>query len=180
MSFLTLSVFEGTFGNWGTPVLGPIGTHATGLQVRYEDPIGSGDDTALNGLKMQLAPFPGLNVNYDPEILTVDNGYWGSWKHLVQVPAGFYIIGMSVRNESGQGNGDDTCLNGIRMVCKRCNGPQIQNVMVWQGNWGDWTPDIMVPAGYYIAGFQCRVEPPQGSGDDTAMNGLRMLLRAYS
>jgi len=180
MSFLTLSVFEGAFGLWGSPVLAPVGCHVTGLSVRYEDPIGSGDDTALNGLKMEVSPYPGLGAHPHPDIITVDNGYWGTWKPLVRVPPGYYIIGMSVRNEAGQGSGDDTCMNGIRLVCKQCSGTHIQNVSVWDGNWGDWSPDVMVPSGYYIAGFRCRVEPPQGGGDDTAMNGIRMLLRPYA
>jgi hypothetical protein len=180
MSYLTLSVFEGTFGSWGSPVLADAGCHVTGLSVRYESPIGSGDDTALNGLKMETSPFPGLGSNSEPEVLTVDNGYWGTWRPMVHVPPGFYIIGMSVRNEAGQGGGDDTCMNGIRLICKKCNGPTIQQVTVWEGNWGDWGADVMVPSGYYIAGFRCRVEPPQGNGDDTAMNGIRMLLRPYA
>ena len=73
MSYLTLSVFEGTFGSWGSPVLADAGCHVTGLSVRYESPIGSGDDTALNGLKMETSPFPGLGSNSEPEVLTVDN-----------------------------------------------------------------------------------------------------------
>jgi uncharacterized protein YbdZ (MbtH family) len=189
MSMLTVSVEEGLWGTWLEPVMAPNGYHVTGLRVRYEDPQGShADDTALNGLKMECTHFPGLSNSpaqspgggaNSVQVLTVAEGNWGSWKPVVRIPHGYYIVAISVRFEGNQGSeGDDTCMNGIRLKCRHYHGADIQVVSVWEGNWGVWKPDVLVPEGYYIVGFQCRVEKPQGANqDDTAMNGIRMLLK---
>jgi hypothetical protein len=41
--------------------------------------------------------------------------------------------------------------------------------------WGQWQSRIIFcPAGSYVGGYSMRVEPPQGKGDDTALNGLTL------
>ena len=35
----------------------------------------------------------------------------------------------------------------------------------------------MCPLGFYVDAFRARVEPPQGDGDDTALNGLEFRCR---
>lgn len=44
------------------------------------------------------------------------------------------------------------------------------------GYWGTWRDEFFCPDRYYVCGLQQRIEGRQGggSGDDTAMNGLRM------
>ena len=44
------------------------------------------------------------------------------------------------------------------------------------GKWGNWYPTDKekCPPGWLINGFKVRFEPQQGSGDDTALNGLQI------
>ncbi|KAE8620549.1 hypothetical protein XENTR_v10010321 [Xenopus tropicalis] len=42
------------------------------------------------------------------------------------------------------------------------------------GRWGAWGPTEMCPIGYVAKGFSVKVEPPQGSLDDTALNAVRL------
>lgn len=44
------TTYPGVWGDWGDMVKCPYGSYINGARVRYEDPIGDGDDTALNGL----------------------------------------------------------------------------------------------------------------------------------
>jgi Vitelline membrane outer layer protein I (VOMI) len=43
------------------------------------------------------------------------------------------------------------------------------------GPYGTWSPYAKCPTGSAVCGMQSRVEGRQGSGDDTAMNGVRLM-----
>jgi hypothetical protein len=45
------------------------------------------------------------------------------------------------------------------------------------GSWGGWTLPVYCPPGSWAAGYTMRVEPPQGSGDDTALNAVALYCR---
>jgi hypothetical protein len=45
------------------------------------------------------------------------------------------------------------------------------------GPWGEWGPWQHCPSNSYADAFRIRVQPPQGSGDDTALNGIQLLCR---
>ncbi|XDV33488.1 hypothetical protein PO909_003885 [Leuciscus waleckii] len=68
--------------------------------------------------------------------------------------------------------GDDTALNGITLFCvdQYKNPKQYSSITSTVGGWGDWGKVQRCP-GYFTA-FQLKVEPSQGSGDDTAANIL--------
>ena len=42
---------------------------------------------------------------------------WGQWTNWMYCPTDWYVIGMQLKVESKQGNGDDTALNGIKLFC---------------------------------------------------------------
>jgi hypothetical protein len=52
------------------------------------------------------------------DILYPGDGFWGEWSGWQWCPPGSYVGGLNVRIESDQGGGDDTAMNGIRVVCK--------------------------------------------------------------
>ena len=52
-----VSVQEGMYGAWGGLKMCPVGTYVCGLHTRFEGNQGSGDDTALNGIRMQCCKF---------------------------------------------------------------------------------------------------------------------------
>lgn len=45
-------------------------------------------------------------------------GTWGTWKDKVMCPSGAYVIGMKVRFQKPQCQGDNTGLNGLKFLCK--------------------------------------------------------------
>ncbi|MEQ2199609.1 hypothetical protein XENOCAPTIV_005218, partial [Xenoophorus captivus] len=53
-------------------------------------------------------------------VLTVNNGEkFGDWTWPEICPDNFFAVGFSVRVESKQHGGDDTALNGIRLICSQ-------------------------------------------------------------
>ncbi|XP_070605818.1 vitelline membrane outer layer protein 1-like [Erythrolamprus reginae] len=101
-------------------------------------------------------------------MIYVDNGgAWGSWDELEYCNRGF-ANGFSLKVEDHQGSGDDTALNGIRLNCS--DGVNIQSAV---GPWGKWTEYKYCEQNQYLVSFSMRVEPAQGSGDDTAANNIK-------
>jgi hypothetical protein len=98
---------------------------------------------------------------------TSNEGAWGSWSQSFMCPHGQRVTGFQVREESWQGLGDDTGMNGFRA---RCAGGQTLSA---DGYWGDWTGESpSCPVGF--SGFKQKVEHSQGFGDDTALNDVAM------
>lgn len=50
-------------------------------------------------------------------LLTPGDGFWGDWWGWKYCPQYTYVCGVNVRIEWDQGGGDDTAMNGIRLVC---------------------------------------------------------------
>jgi len=107
---------------------------------------------------------------------------WGTWGNVTNCPKGTYAGGMSIRVEGKQGWGDDTALNGIRLYCVRPQDgvyhPGDKYVESNPGYWGLWS-DVKslkwCPAGFVA--FKLKVEGAQGSGDDTAVNDIKLMCR---
>jgi len=113
------------------------------------------------------------------EVKTIWEGDWGVWKGM-KGPSigGYYACGASLRFEAWVGDGDDTAANGLKMnFCHLNSWYTRQEILIYDGVWGDWTDMMMCPEGYYIDGAQVRYED-SGEGDGTAANGLKIHCRS--
>ncbi|RXN24612.1 vitelline membrane outer layer 1-like protein [Labeo rohita] len=131
--------------------------------------------------------------HYISELTVSNGGGWGSWGYRDMCAEGTYAAGFSLKVENPI-DGDDTALNGIRLHCTdlskgskayhrytsvqsdvgsfQCSGGSI---LTGDGtDWGDWGSWSQTCQGKGICGIMTRVEEPQGRGDDTALNDVRM------
>lgn len=163
-------------GNFGWPICGhfcPAGSYAYSLQLKSEKWLqGDGDDTAMNGIAMDCYhKFPDTNGNavYTGTI-TSQVGAWGDWGTRGVCPslAAPIMSGKVTDLELAQGGGDDTALNKIQATCK--NGTVLQpSARTTFG--GPIEQDPQCQAGSAVCGIMTQLEPNQGGGDDTALNG---------
>jgi pimeloyl-ACP methyl ester carboxylesterase len=161
----SVSVSEGIWGGWSATRFCPAGTYAVGYDMRVEGGQGSGDDTALNAVRLHCA---GPNATY-PSVVAHD-GWYGSWYPSAMCSGTSYLSGAALRLEGSQGSGDDTGANDVRFRCS--NGTDIQ--APGGMGYGSWGATNSCPAGTAVCGVQVRTEGLQGDGDDTAMNGMRL------
>ncbi|KAM9723741.1 vitelline membrane outer layer protein 1 homolog, partial [Menidia menidia] len=116
-----------------------------------------------------------FNSRQHRSLLTVTNGgEFGDWTWPEKCPNGSYAVGFSVRVEALQYGGDDTALNGIRLVCGReGDRSHLYYVESHTGYFGEWSHPQYCPSGV-LTSFQLRVEPPRGIlGDDTSVNSVK-------
>jgi len=160
-----VEIYGGLWGGWKGWAGKTSGYYACGAELRFEDP--GGDDTAGNGLKLRFCDLKNWNSK---KTTTVYSGKWGGWKGMKMCPFGKYIGGARVRFEDRQGGGDDTALNGLEIRCVDRYWKGTENIMVYEGVWGDWKPWVN-SAGNLVEDARVRFEDP--GGDDTALNGIR-------
>jgi len=102
-------------------------------------------------------------------ILNLDGGYWGTWGTVDKCTYPAFVNAMELKFENTRSTGfDDTALNGVRLTCS--DGHTISSTV---GPWGNWKGRKTCSGKNYITRAIIRRERQQGSGDDTAANGLR-------
>jgi len=107
-------------------------------------------------------------------------GHFGNWGCMQECPAGSYSYGIAMKAESSQGGGDDTAANGLRLDCYTRAGTYTGSVTSSQQKWGSWRGTALCPTfSNPIAGQQIKVEAPQGSGDDTALNTVAVYCKGF-
>ncbi|XP_069801097.1 vitelline membrane outer layer protein 1 homolog [Dendropsophus ebraccatus] len=154
----------GYWGDWGNAERCPPETSARGFSLKVERPLGSsGDDTALNTIKLYCAP---TGTRASKAEITSSQGNWGVWTSIYWCPSG-NLISFSLRVEKPQGDGDDTAANNIMMQCSDLT-ILTGNGGYW-GDYGSWSG--VCPQG--ICGIITRVERGQGRGDDTSLNDVQ-------
>ncbi|XP_040202848.1 vitelline membrane outer layer protein 1 homolog [Rana temporaria] len=106
------------------------------------------------------------------ETIYVDNGAkWGDWGDTEMCPVGTSARAFELSVEPSQGHGDDTALNGIRLLCAEPGSEDIKaRITSTMAKWGSWTGIQWCPSGDLIS-FSLRVEPPI-EGDDTGANNI--------
>ncbi|XP_052083798.1 vitelline membrane outer layer protein 1-like [Mytilus californianus] len=100
-----------------------------------------------------------------------NGGVWGDWHEPRFCPSGQYAVGYSLRIEGKQGSrGDDTSLNGIKLLCgtKKRRSNNGFTVTSGYGPWGGWS-------GFMKCGYL-----GYGRGDDTAANYVKFRCKALN
>ncbi|WP_162144024.1 hypothetical protein [Sorangium cellulosum] len=163
---------DGYWGDYLPWTMCPPGQYAYGYEMLVEADSGSTkvDDTAVDWLRM----FCG---NFDRTVRTTIEpphaeryGLWGSWRGQKSCSIG-PMHGMTIWIEVPQGDGDDTAADDLSATCVSGESIQAPGGIRWPSA----RPSTdTCPGGTAICGFLIRVEPPQGRGDDTGMNGIRL------
>ena len=96
-------------------------------------------------------------------------GLWGNWGSVRTCHQGEHVIGVQLSIEGQQGRGDDTALNAIRLRCS--DGTVLKSSEM---NSGSWLEEVKISKSDYWTGASIRQEKPQGGGDDTSANGIRL------
>ncbi|XP_074838998.1 vitelline membrane outer layer protein 1 homolog [Carettochelys insculpta] len=100
--------------------------------------------------------------------ITVSNGgHWGEWGKEESCPPGTYANGFALKVEFAQLAGDDTALNGIRLICS--NGSTIQSTV---GPWGHWGLVKKCPCNHRLMRFRLRTQQCQGLKDDSGATNI--------
>ncbi|XP_040202846.1 vitelline membrane outer layer protein 1-like [Rana temporaria] len=159
----------GPWGEWGPVEWCPCGFRARGFSLKVEEKKNIEDDTALNGVRL-------LCVNRNDTSLDGSNVYpiqsaearWGEWTEVLWCPEGF-IIRFTMQVEAHKKGGDDTAANNFMFLCS----DTIVHMglgMNW-GQYGKWSRRCH----HGICGMKTKVESPQGTGDDTALNDVQFI-----
>jgi hypothetical protein len=173
--FSTKTVHNGNWGTWGCADFCPPGSYVYGIDLKSEVPQGSGDDTAVNAISGWCF---NRTTGQHTEWVTSTQGPWGSWLGLGDPPimcsnAALPIAGVRLKVEAPQGGSvDDTSANSLKFAC--LNSPSTETEVRTNGRWGSWGSQVLCDGGTAVCGLQTRVEAKQGSGDDTALNGLKV------
>lgn len=174
----TLDVTNGaSWGKWWEAEYCPTGTYAHKFRLLVENDCGLCDDTGLNGIEMECYAEGGGGFY---GTITSGQGQWGGYRDshecLVVGEYTFFITRFSLRVEGDQGIGDDTAAGNLRVECREKSGDStylLEGDGTGWGGWGGWSSEC--PQGSAVCGMETRVEPPQGTGDDTAFNNMRLL-----
>merc|ERR1711881_110910 len=186
-----VTVTNGHWGEWSKTHKCPKGHYVKSITVRDEPYQGSdGDDTGLNGIMIQCEDYVGHRPKGKPKFsFKSELGHWGDWTAWKTCPKVYdelndvnqqsYVSSIRVMLEPRlSGDHDDTAINGLQVDCRSVANGRVQDGK-WTGEktlanhgWGSWTAWASCPKNSHMCGFRQRTEAKQGSGDDTAMNGI--------
>ncbi|XP_073510622.1 vitelline membrane outer layer protein 1-like isoform X2 [Phyllobates terribilis] len=127
------------------------------------------DDTGLNGIRLHCLNKTDIHPNVKDEyIIKSTEGPWGEWSQTSWCPIG-HLISFSMQVEPPRRGVDDTAANNLMFQCS-----DYEIILGAGHSWGDygrWSGKCMDG----ICGMKAKVERPQGSGDDTALNDVQFI-----
>ncbi|KAG2458478.1 vitelline membrane outer layer protein 1 homolog [Polypterus senegalus] len=156
----------GPWGEWEYRENCPKGWIAYGYALKVDDSHGSGDDTGLNGIRLFCKASV---VSTETHRIESESGQWGTWKNPTWCRNSF-LKAFILKVQPPRVNGDDTAATDIKFICADDTIAKNEPVMA---SWGDKSGDCEKG----ISGIQTKVQPPQGDGDDTALNDVRFFCR---
>ncbi len=163
---------EMKLGDWEGNKVGPPGYLACGISLKIESDQGAEDDTSTNAVEIVLCK---VGSWYDKKQLRLNEGDRGGWTSPIFCPKDSYIYGANIQIDARQGDGDDTAVNGIEILCSDLEGKD--RTRYRQGErLGNWT-NSDVFNGTFVCGGRVRYEKDQGKGippDDSALTGLNL------
>ena len=154
------------WGKWSNPVYCPPGTWAGGYSMRVEPSKPNNDDTAMNAIALYCYDRNGSLV----QRISPHPGYWGTWGEAVSCSRNNFFTHFRQKVEMRLPPGkDDTSVNSVAFRCSDGTNLEGGNGGPF-GRWEEWRfPPNHNSA---ICGVRAKTEPPQDSGDDTALNNL--------
>ncbi|XP_066449950.1 vitelline membrane outer layer protein 1-like [Eleutherodactylus coqui] len=158
----------GPWGEWGAVEWCPCGYHAKGFSLKVEAKQRAEDDTALNGLRLHCLNKTETKRSKQTEYLIKSaEGPWGEWSATQWCPEG-HLISFSLQVEPPRRGMDDTAANNIMFQCSD------YEILLGDGRhwgvYGRWSGKCMKG----ICGIKTKMEYPQGTGDDTALNDVQL------
>ncbi|XP_045174535.2 vitelline membrane outer layer protein 1-like [Mercenaria mercenaria] len=173
----------GQYGLWTDPEFCPMGTFASGYNMKIESNHLFGDDTTLNAIKLTCSDTWGHLEK--GATVTSGEGNFGTWAktetcnqeyHAANFLTAFSLQVSAPLRSVKQGSGDDTSANYIKFYCRDLAGDNNETELArspgsaWRGNYGQWSESC--DNDMAICGLATRIESPQGHGDDTALNDV--------
>jgi hypothetical protein len=101
-------------------------------------------------------------------------GIAGGWDKLFLFQQGYYLAGISLKNEDPCGDCDDTAANGIKAYYCDFQGESCRWQELYNDFPGNWRSAVC-PKGQFVKGMHVRNEGYQGKADDTALNGIKII-----
>ena len=77
-------------------------------------------EAAIHKMDARIRAFAESNRLKKPDSISVPvkgGGTWGDWRGETFCPLNRYVCGLEQKVEARQGDGDDTALNSVRMLC---------------------------------------------------------------
>ena len=156
---------DGSWGGWGAEAKCPVGNPAWGFVLRAEKDQGQeGDNSGLNDIKMDCS------ATAPSAFIRSAGGRWGDETNLYKcTSSNGPLKGFKLKTLWPRDHRDEVVATDLIGICQ--DGTQIGPALY---TWGEWSSDFVCPANEQVVGFITRVESDQGSGDDSALNGVRM------
>merc|ERR1712002_821056 len=124
---------------------------------------------------LALVGWLSISLAFGWEELYVNNGLdRGEWGDVEKCMDGTSTFAFDFKFEE-TGKLDNTCGNGVMMLCHDGDGQMSGHITSTEGNFGEWLGTRNCPLGANITGFRLRVLPNQGTwGDDQGVDNIQM------